>query len=52
MNIINCEKCGTLFDKDVLIFNLSKENEKREYLRRTCYFPCPVCKQEFYFVGE
>jgi phage FluMu protein Com len=54
MNLINCEKCGVLFDKDVLLRILKERNEKSEFLSRTSFLDCPVCKDknQFNFLSE
>jgi len=53
MDLINCEECGVLLDKTILIENLKESNKKKEYLNRTNKYACPVCKKKtFVFYDE
>lgn len=54
MNLINCEACGVLFDKDVLVRKLKKLNDEGDYLSKTTRLNCPLCKStsEFDFYNE
>jgi hypothetical protein len=42
MNIKSCEKCGVLFDSEILLCN---KVESEDYTR---IVKCPVCKYEIY----
>lgn len=59
MNLISCDKCGGVFDKDRIEFSEEIFNEKRgEYDLTKCtyvedglgcgfvpFVPCPICKE-------
>lgn len=49
MNLINCDECGALFDKDILLKNLREQNKTVEYLARQSFADCPVCKDQHQF---
>ena len=53
LNLISCLKCGSVFNKSKLVENWIKQNEKIEYLQRSDFFNCPVCKERgFNLHGE